>query len=283
MPLKRVRGNPKAFAEFRDQFLATTSDTPALRVGIAHAAAPERLEALRKLVRDARPQAHIDRRRRSARSSARTRDPARSGSSGSRTAENTVEAVRSGSYAPAEVATMTRMHAGFAGVVQRRVAAPARLGAARAARRSASTRSRASARRSRSGCALSGIETVRDLLLHRPRRYERAVDEVPIAQLWGDDEVAIAGDVVDVRVGRLAAGGRSSPPVSRDDSGDIGASWFNQPWLAEGCVRERTCGCAGSSAGTASTSELRRRRCARDRRLRARLSGERGCALVAAP
>ena len=42
VPLKRVRGNQKAFAEFRELFEATTTDAPTLRVGIAHAAAPER-------------------------------------------------------------------------------------------------------------------------------------------------------------------------------------------------------------------------------------------------
>ena len=78
-----------------------------------------------------------------------------------------------------------------------------------------------------------GIETVRDLLLHRPRRYERAVDEIAISQLWGEEEVAIAGEVVDVRTRRL--GGRRSIVTARirDGSGAIGASWFNQPWLAE--------------------------------------------------
>ena len=60
VPLKRVRGNQKAFQEFRDLFESTTTDTPALRVGIAHAAAPERLEALRALVRHVRPQARIE-------------------------------------------------------------------------------------------------------------------------------------------------------------------------------------------------------------------------------
>src|SRR4029079_2270568 len=49
-PLKRVRGNAKAFAEFRSRFEAPSPDSPALKVGIAHAAAPERLEALRDLV-----------------------------------------------------------------------------------------------------------------------------------------------------------------------------------------------------------------------------------------
>jgi len=60
IPLKRVRGNHKAFAEFREQFVSTTTDSPNLKVGIAHAAAPERLQALRELVEHERPQAQIE-------------------------------------------------------------------------------------------------------------------------------------------------------------------------------------------------------------------------------
>jgi DegV family protein with EDD domain len=60
IPLKRVRGNHKAFAEFREQFVATTTDSPNLKVGIAHAAAPERLQALRELVEHERPRAQIE-------------------------------------------------------------------------------------------------------------------------------------------------------------------------------------------------------------------------------
>lgn len=60
IPLKRVRGNAKAFAEFRTQFVATTTDSPNLKVGIAHAAAPDRLQALRELVEHERPHAQIE-------------------------------------------------------------------------------------------------------------------------------------------------------------------------------------------------------------------------------
>jgi DegV family protein with EDD domain len=60
VPLKRVRGNHKAFQEFKSIFESTSTDTPHLKVGIAHAAAPGRMEALRKLVRDVRPQAEIE-------------------------------------------------------------------------------------------------------------------------------------------------------------------------------------------------------------------------------
>jgi fatty acid kinase fatty acid binding subunit len=60
VPLKRVRGNQKAFAEFREMFESTSTDTPSLAIGIAHAAAPERLEAVRELVEHLRPQARIE-------------------------------------------------------------------------------------------------------------------------------------------------------------------------------------------------------------------------------
>jgi DegV family protein with EDD domain len=60
VPLKRVRGNAKAFAEFRTLFESRTTDSPSLRVGIAHAAAPERLDAVRQLVTRVRPRAQVD-------------------------------------------------------------------------------------------------------------------------------------------------------------------------------------------------------------------------------
>src|SRR5205814_749947 len=45
VPVKRVRGNRKAFVEFVTAFEEGSSDSPSLRVGIAHADAPEREEA----------------------------------------------------------------------------------------------------------------------------------------------------------------------------------------------------------------------------------------------
>ena len=60
LPVKRVRGNRKAFLEFASAFEEGTRDAPSLRIGIAHAEAPERAEALTKLVRDKRPQADLE-------------------------------------------------------------------------------------------------------------------------------------------------------------------------------------------------------------------------------
>jgi DegV family protein with EDD domain len=60
LPVKRVRGNRKAIQEFAEAFRTATSDEPGLRVGVAHAEAPERMAALEKLVRDVRPNAEIE-------------------------------------------------------------------------------------------------------------------------------------------------------------------------------------------------------------------------------
>ena len=60
LPVKRVRGNQKAMAEFVSELNAKTVDEPGLRVGIAHADAPERAEALSKMVKAERPQAEIE-------------------------------------------------------------------------------------------------------------------------------------------------------------------------------------------------------------------------------
>jgi ATP-dependent DNA helicase RecG len=79
-----------------------------------------------------------------------------------------------------------------------------------------------------------GIRSVRDLLLHAPRRYESAVDQVPISKLGlAEGEVAIEGRIVGARA-RPLRGRRTLVTASvRDDSGQISASFFNQPWLAE--------------------------------------------------
>jgi DegV family protein with EDD domain len=60
LPVKRVRGNRKAFNEFASAFESGTREEPGLRVGIAHADAPERAEALRKMVRATRPAAEVE-------------------------------------------------------------------------------------------------------------------------------------------------------------------------------------------------------------------------------
>lgn len=60
VPVKRVRGNRKAFLEFESAFTSSTSDVASLRVGIAQADAPERAKALTELVQRTRPAAQLE-------------------------------------------------------------------------------------------------------------------------------------------------------------------------------------------------------------------------------
>jgi DegV family protein with EDD domain len=60
VPLKRVRGNRKAMQEFVSEFTAATEDVPTLKVGIAHADAPQRATQLHKMVRAERPHAEVE-------------------------------------------------------------------------------------------------------------------------------------------------------------------------------------------------------------------------------
>jgi ATP-dependent DNA helicase RecG len=126
---------------------------------------------------------------------------------------------------------MTR-HAGFAGVDQDRFPRPRGFGAPATLAAGVETLPGVGPSVAKRLRAL-GIATVGDVLLHAPRRYERAADELPISQLWGPDEVAIAGTVRDVRSRRV--GGRRTIVTARveDESGSISASWFNQPWLVD--------------------------------------------------
>ena len=60
LPLKRVRGKAKAFAEFVRRFTEATEDGPDLRVGVAHAEAPEKAESLVQMVQGERPRATVE-------------------------------------------------------------------------------------------------------------------------------------------------------------------------------------------------------------------------------
>lgn len=60
VPVKRVRGSHKAFLEFVQAFEEGSVDRPSLKVGIAHADAPDRDAALHEMVHRTRPQAEIE-------------------------------------------------------------------------------------------------------------------------------------------------------------------------------------------------------------------------------
>jgi ATP-dependent DNA helicase RecG len=129
---------------------------------------------------------------------------------------------------------MTRMHTGFTGLVQddwprpRGWAPPHRLDALDVATLPGVGATLAKRLKT------FGIQSVRDLLFHAPRRYESAVDTVPIAKLGqAEGEVAIEGRIVSARSRPLPGRRTLVTAIVRDDAGQISASFFNQPWLLE--------------------------------------------------
>ncbi len=60
VPVKRVRGERNAFAELVTALETETRDGPGFRLGVAHAAAPERAAELEALVRARRPHADLE-------------------------------------------------------------------------------------------------------------------------------------------------------------------------------------------------------------------------------
>ena len=78
-----------------------------------------------------------------------------------------------------------------------------------------------------------GLEHVGDLLDHRPRRYERPAPEKRIADLFGDEEVLIEGDVLKTSLRRGRGRLQILTAQVSDGSGQISATWFNQPWLKD--------------------------------------------------
>jgi ATP-dependent DNA helicase RecG len=75
-----------------------------------------------------------------------------------------------------------------------------------------------------------GLRSVGDVLAHRPRRYEQPVAHRSVSELFGDEEA-----VLDVVVRRTAARRRGRLHILTahvgDATGEIRATWFNQPWL----------------------------------------------------
>ncbi len=127
---------------------------------------------------------------------------------------------------------MTRTETGFAGVDRERWRPPRGFGRPERLRLGVETVPGVGATLAKHLRAL-GVETVGDLLLRRPRRYEQAADEVQISQLWGNDEVVISGVVASVRVRRPSRRRTILTAQIADASGSISATWFNQPWLAD--------------------------------------------------
>jgi ATP-dependent DNA helicase RecG len=78
-----------------------------------------------------------------------------------------------------------------------------------------------------------GLARLGDLLDHRPRRYERPAPQRRIADLFGEEEVLIEGTVRSASLRRGRGRLQILTAQVSDGSGQISATWFNQPWLKD--------------------------------------------------
>jgi ATP-dependent DNA helicase RecG len=75
-----------------------------------------------------------------------------------------------------------------------------------------------------------GLERVGDLLWQRPRRYEHPVPAKRVVELFGEDEALLEVEVQRTRSRRRGRLKILTATVA-DETGQIDATWFNQPWL----------------------------------------------------
>jgi ATP-dependent DNA helicase RecG len=78
-----------------------------------------------------------------------------------------------------------------------------------------------------------GINTLRDMLYYFPRRHDDYSKLIPINRLNYGEEVTVIGMIKTVNLRKFRGGaGQLVEAVVGDGSGNLRATWFNQPWLA---------------------------------------------------
>ncbi|MCH7952342.1 MAG: ATP-dependent DNA helicase RecG [Chloroflexi bacterium] len=78
-----------------------------------------------------------------------------------------------------------------------------------------------------------GIETVRDLLYHFPKRYHDYSEVRPIASLAYGEEQTVIAEVWSAKAVMIGRKRRGAEAIVGDDSGTIRVLWFGQPWVAK--------------------------------------------------
>jgi ATP-dependent DNA helicase RecG len=77
-----------------------------------------------------------------------------------------------------------------------------------------------------------GIQSLRDLLYHFPRRYDDYTQLLPISKLKYGDEVTIIASVQSKNIRNVGKGKtKISEVVVSDGTAALRVSWFNQPWV----------------------------------------------------
>jgi ATP-dependent DNA helicase RecG len=87
--------------------------------------------------------------------------------------------------------------------------------------------------RKRAALGAMGISSVFDLLTHYPRRYADRTNAVTIRELVAGDVGVVSATVQRVSLRRLRGRRSIVEAVVDDDTGELGVTFFNQPWRAK--------------------------------------------------
>ena len=93
-----------------------------------------------------------------------------------------------------------------------------------------------------------GLQTVRDLLWHLPRRYSERGELTPLSGLPVGEHVTVLAQVLDVRSRQMQRGGKLLEARITDGVGSLQLTFFNQAWRAN----ELFAGARGIFAGKVS-------------------------------
>lgn len=105
------------------------------------------------------------------------------------------------------------------------------------------------------------IITAKDLLRHFPFRYDDYSQIFPISQISRGETVTVSGEITKSRTTRTWKKRMYLTEITlRDDSGEIKAVWFNQPYLAEQLVEGKKIRISGSIRGSTSLGRSGRER-----------------------
>ncbi|MDP3994297.1 MAG: ATP-dependent DNA helicase RecG [bacterium] len=78
-----------------------------------------------------------------------------------------------------------------------------------------------------------GVDTIEDLLLHVPHRYLDFRQSTNINRVQIGDSVTVKGKIISIKNQYTRTGKKFQIARIRDDSGEIGVVWFNQPFLIQ--------------------------------------------------
>src|SRR3989344_4244661 len=79
-----------------------------------------------------------------------------------------------------------------------------------------------------------GIKTVQDLLFYFPARYDDFSDIIPIKNAQAGQVACVQGRIISIdQTHTFKKGMDITEIVIEDETGQIAALWFNQPYLAQ--------------------------------------------------